>query len=218
MHRMKEIMEKLEECAKSELDKGTQHIDAEEMSKVLGMIENCAETLYYYSIYEAMKKAEKEEEEEKRYYGGRRRDSRGRFMKMGYEPMYDMIPGDYLRDMDQMDGRMYYTEMPIWGEDMRRGYQQGSGSDRSNSNSSSSMGGSNRSGSSRQSRYGYSHDEYMKKREQYSQLEPDQNHKRVELLDEYMDDLMDMAKEVVSDMSVEEKQVWKTKLNKIINM
>ena len=37
-------------------------------------------------------------------------------------------------------------------------------------------------------------------------------------LEEYMDDLGDMAKDMVRDMSPEEKQMWKTKLNKLINM
>ncbi len=33
-----------------------------------------------------------------------------------------------------------------------------------------------------------------------------------------MDDLYDMAKEMVQDMSPEEKQMWKNKLTQIVNM
>lgn len=217
MHRLKEFMEKLEECAKCEFDKGIQNVDTKEMGEVLDMIKDCTEAMYYYSIVEAMKESEYGEDydwEGRKHYRGQPRDSMGRFksgrrgMRRNYEPDYHMPmeiwDNEDWRDMDINQGRMYYTE----GGNMNRSSQ---GSGVRNTGDTSNRGRSN-------SRYGYSHDEYMKKREMYSKDEPEHRKKRTEMLNEYMDDLSDMAKEMVADMSPEEKQMWKVKLNKLINM
>lgn len=68
------------------------------------------------------------------------------------------------------------------------------------------------------SRYGYSHDEYMSKRSEYPMTDPESAKHRKQLLNDYMDDLFDMAKEMVQDMTPEEKQMWKAKLTQITNM
>ena len=68
MHRMKEFMERLEECVKCEFDKGLKQVDTNEMGKVIDMIKDCAMTLYYYTCYEAMKKENEWEDEERKYY------------------------------------------------------------------------------------------------------------------------------------------------------
>lgn len=113
MHRMKEFMEKLEECAKCEFDKGLKQVNTEEMGEVIDMIKDCAMTLYYYTCYEAMKREEMEWDEERKYYP-RLRDSRGRFMKSrrGYEepPYMHMMDMDGMSGMDYDMGRMYYPD------------------------------------------------------------------------------------------------------------
>ena len=48
--------------------------------------------------------------------------------------------------------------------------------------------------------------------------DPESAKHRKQLLNDYMDDLYDMAKEMVQDMSQEEKQMWKAKLTQITNM
>lgn len=215
MHRLKEFMEKLEECAKCEFDKGIQNVDTKEMGEVIDMIKDCTEAMYYYSIVEAMKESEYGEDydwEGRKHYRGQPRDSKGRFMsrrrggmRRGYEPdammPMEIWDDEDWRDMDIAQGRMYYTE----GGNMNRS-SQGSGVRNTGDTSN------------RSTRYGYSHDEYMKKREMYSKDDPEHKKKRTEMLNEYMDDLGDMAKEMVADMSPEEKQMWKVKLNKLINM
>lgn len=72
--------------------------------------------------------------------------------------------------------------------------------------------------SDRGSRFGYSHDEYVSKRSDYPMTDPEGAKHRKQLLNDYMDDLYDMAKEMVQDMSPEEKQMWKAKLTQITNM
>lgn len=62
------------------------------------------------------------------------------------------------------------------------------------------------------SKYGYNHDEYMMNRENAT---PEQ---RKMMLDHYMDDLFDMGKEMIEDMTPEEKAVWKAKITKMVNL
>lgn len=62
------------------------------------------------------------------------------------------------------------------------------------------------------SRYGYSHDEYMESKKNAT---PEQ---RKELLDDYLDEMYEMAKEMVEDMTPEEKAMWKQKLTRVVNM
>ena len=108
-----------------------------------------------YNIVEAMKEAENEDNmraiemyedyPERRYYDNYRYKTSGRFApkgkgsympKRGYEepPYYHMNPEmyrehtpEYYRDMDRMDGKMYYTE-PITMESRydkaKRGYEE----------------------------------------------------------------------------------------------
>lgn len=213
MHRMKEFMEKLEECAKREFDKGVEHVDTEEMCKVISMISDCAETLYHYSVYEAMKKEEEEEkrweEDEKRYYRGQPRDRMGRFVsrsgrrsRMGYE---EFMPEFYnpalsmMRDMDMADGRMYTDkgESNVQIHPMRDDMPH-------------KMSG--------MSRYGYSHDEYMKEKQAHPGQDEMSKKMRMDKLTEHLDDLEQMAKETIMGMSPEEKQAWKVKLSKLVNM
>lgn len=209
MHRMKEFMEKLEECAKHEFEKGLAHVDTDEMGKVIDMIKDCAETMYYYTCYEAMKKEEEEEEkdweDEKRYYRGQRRDSRGRYTsgrrggrmggRRGYEePPYMYVP-DWdveLRDIDYGVGRMYYTD--------------------SNQSDNKHM-----SNDMQSSRYGSSYDKYMNNRKNYSKADPAHKQERVKMMEEYTKDLVDSVSKVMEDVSQEEKAMLRSKLTKLVN-
>lgn len=196
--------EKLELCVSEQMEKGLDKINAKEMGEVVDMIKDSyeieklkAEKRYYDSVVDAMEQNGEEYYDDMGY--PTRRDSRGRFMsggrnmRRGYEP-YAHRPEDMTRDM--------YWE--------NRGYNSSNGSGRSVSGRGGSMGGS--------SRYGYSHDEYMDKRKDYPMTDPESAKQRKQLLNDYMDDMYDMAKEMIQDMSPEEKQMWKSKLAQISNM
>lgn len=184
--------------------------------------------------------------DERKYYRGQPRDSMGRFTsrgrggrrgRMGFEMMPMPMPGeyqdedDYWRQMEMMKGRMFfpdarYDDNVQWdysGDTGRKYATQGSSSGGGSSQGGSRGGsqqGSNDGGTrgSQSSRYGYSHDEYMKEKQMNSGNDEASKKKRMEKLEEYMDDLGTMAKDMVHDMSPEEKQMWKVKLNKLINM
>ena len=199
--------EKLELCVSEKMEEGLDKVNAKEMGEVVDMIKDSyeieklkAEKKYYDSVVNAMHEHDAKEE----YYEDMgypvRRDNRGRFMsgsmrggRRGYEA-YAHRPEDMSRDM-YWDDRGY--------SDMGYNGNRGSGNGRGNSSNS---------------RYGYSHDEYVQKRSEYPMTDPESAKQRKQLLNDYMDDLYDMAKEMVQDMSPEEKQMWKAKLTQITNM
>lgn len=131
--RMHEMIECLSECAKHEFSKGVENVDTCEMGKVTDMLKDLSEAMYYRTLTKAMEESENDEIMEMfdRYGEGRRfydhyRYADGRFApkghgtyRRGYDepPYYHMTPEmyrehdpKYYRDMDKMDGKMYYTE------------------------------------------------------------------------------------------------------------
>ena len=147
--RMHCMIEKLSECAKSEMESGIQNVDTCEMGKVVDMMKDLSEAMYYRTLTKAMDESTSEETLEmfERYGDGRRfydkyRYADGRFApkgrgtRRGYEEqpydhmnpdMYREHEPEYWRDMDRKDGKMYYTE-PITMESRydkaKRGYEE----------------------------------------------------------------------------------------------
>lgn len=141
--RIHEMMEKLTELTKCELDKGIDCVDTYEMSSAVDMIKDlaCAEkdALIAKAMYE-------EEEDEYRRYYDHYRYGNGRFApkghgtyRKGYEetPYWHMTPEDYhswenkpeaerRRDLDRMQGRMFFSEPVSEGkyEHARRNYTE----------------------------------------------------------------------------------------------
>ena len=136
IERIHKMVECLTEKTLSELDKGIENVNVEEMSEAVDMIKDLCEAEYRAVIVKSMKKADEEEEEYdkellrslKAEYGeesGRRyydhyRYANGRFApkgkgtyRRGYEepPYMHMYPeAEHMRDMDRDYGKMYYTE------------------------------------------------------------------------------------------------------------
>ena len=115
--RMHEMIEKLSECAKTQFDKGIDKVDTCEMGKVIDMMKDLSEAMYYRELTKTMQEYDSDENMEmfERYGdGGRRyydhyRYADGRFApkgrgtyRRGYEepPYYHMTPEMYHRDMD----------------------------------------------------------------------------------------------------------------------
>lgn len=169
MKPLKKICEHLEEAVKTELAKGIESVDAEEMGKVVDMIkdvyeakEKMVKACYYKQIMEAMEEHDFEDEEEimeegRRGYRGQPRSQSGRFMsrgdgrrsnrgrsgRRGYEePMYFTMTPEMYREHDPE----WYRDMDR--EEMGRMYYSGgsSGSSSMGSGSSSGMSGGSQSG------------------------------------------------------------------------
>ena len=214
---IKKMCEQLSESIEHEFSKGVEHIETEEMKEAIDMLKDLyeikksmMEACYYKKIIEAMEESEYGEDYDwqgRMYYRGQSRDSMGRYTgrggrRRGYEDM--MMPMDYREDLlypiDHPYGRGMEPDMGVMYYDDGR-----------------SSGGYS-SGSRRPSRYGFAYDQYMENREKHSKSSPEENSKRIELLNDFIEDLEDMAKDVVKGMSPEEKQVWKIKLNKLTSM
>lgn len=215
--RIHDMVEKLTKCTEMELEKGIENVDTEEMGEVVDMIKDLCEAEYYAKVSKAMDEhdfdnAEEIMDEGRRGYRGQPRDSRGRYMRRGYDEM--MYMPEMYRDMDLMDGKMYYTSA-----NRSQGSQgQSNGGSSMGSSHSGSMGYSDgmmrdsREGRSGQSRKGYVETKEMHK----GNSEEDKMAKKREL-DKWMNDIGSDVKELVHDMTPEEKTMAKTKLTNLAN-
>ena len=220
---MHEMIEKLTECAKSEMDKkGIEEIDTEEFGKATDIIKDLAEAMYYRTLVEAMKESEYGEdydymgaydEHERKGYRGQRRDSRGRYMsnrgRRGYEMPMMMYDEDWdemerMRDMDRMSyGRMGYSG---------NGSSMGGSSSMNGGQSSGSMGsqGSNRENS--ESRYDRARRGYEETKEMHKDNSSESKQMKMKSLEDYTKELASDITDMVQDMSAEEKNLLRTKL------
>lgn len=221
---MHNLAKKIADCLKIKVEAmGIENIEGQDLVE-LGMWVDIIKDIACYDkdmrIIKAMDEAEEDEEygedKDRKYYRGRRRDSSGRFMsnrggRRGYEePMYytmtpDMMKAhdpEYWRDMDRMDGRMYYPGSGSGGGQSGGG-QYGSGM----SGGSRNYGGENRSSSrSESARRGYEETKMMQ------DGSPEAKKKAMESLEHYMKELGEDLTEMVKKMDGSEKAMLKQKL------
>lgn len=223
------MIEKLSECAKCELDKGIEKIDTKEMGEVAEMLKELCEAEYYAKISKAMDEYDFEDAEEimhegRRGYRGQPRDSRGRYMRRGYDEMMGYMPEMY-RDMDRESmGKMYYTSANASQGSQGGSSGQSSGGSSMGSSSGGSMGYSegmrgysSQERDSREGRNGQSRRSYVETKEMHKgNSEEDKMAKKREL-DKWMNDIGSDVKELVHDMTPEEKTMAKTKLTNLAN-
>ena len=207
IERIHKMVECLTEKTLSELDKGIENVNVEEMSEAVDMIKDLCEAEYRTVIVKSMKKADEEEEEYnkellrslKAEYGeesGRRfydhyRYANGRFApkghgtyRRGYEepPYMHMYPeAEHMRDMDRDYGKMYYTE-PM----------NESGYDRAKRN-------------------------YTETKEMHKANTPEDKEHKMKSLDSYTKELASDITGMVADMSAEEKNLLRTKLSTLVS-
>lgn len=213
-YRIHDMLEDVSEAASTELAKGTEQVNTKEFGEVVDMIKdlteaekNKAEACYYNTLIDAMENADYGEDYDE--YGPIER--RG-YDRMGYRGQGGGSRGS--RGSRSMSSRRSYPMEDMMYDQRRDEYMQG----RMGYSNGAYGGGSRGMTSSPSSRYGYSHDEYMQNRRMYSSNSPEDMQKKTKMIEERMDDLYGMFKDEVKDMSPEEKQVWKTKLNRIINL
>lgn len=197
------------------------------LGETVDMLKDLCEAEYYSRLAKMLEKEEEEEQEElkellkelkkeygeeegeKRFYDDYRYKNgrfapkgRGRRMRRGYtEPPYFMAyPWDdeIGRGVDYDNMRMY--SVGRMGPHTRGGNESIQGVDGT------------------RSRYGYSHDNYIREKMEHPGMDDASKQRRMEKLNERLADLEEMAKETINGMSPEEKQAWRVKINKILNM
>lgn len=204
------MVECLTEKTLSELDKGIENVNTEEMSEAVDMIKDLCEAEYKAVIVKSMKKADEEEEEYDRELlkalkaeygeeGGRRYYDEYRYMRTGryapkgkgtyvgrrgYEepPYYHMYPE---RDMDREYGRMYYTE-PTATHTSESGYDRAKRM-------------------------------YTETKEMHKANTPEDKEHKMKSLDSYTKELASDITGMVADMSAEEKNLLRTKLSTLVS-
>jgi hypothetical protein len=212
-----ETIEKIADCAKTEVCKGVENLDTKEMKEVAEILNELCEAEYFCTLTKAMGEYEYGKEydmdgpmEERRYYRGRARDSMGRYKsRRGYDEMMDyheMYPMEHYRDMDREYGRMYYS---------------GNGSHDGNS-MSGSMGSGTRIHDSgmrdhREGRSGMSRRSYMETKEMHSGNTAEDKQVKTRELEKYMNELSSDITEMISGASPEEKTMLKTKMQTLLS-
>ena len=200
IERMHKMIECLTEKALCELEKGTENVDTCEMGQVVDMIKDLNEAEYKAVIVKAMKKADEEEEEYekillrelKEEYGedtGRRyydhyRYASGRFAPKGH--------GTY-RGYSEPNYRM----TPEMYRDMDRD---------THSRMYYTETGMNESGYDRAKR------NYTETKEMHRGNTPEDKKAKMQELEKYAKSLTEDVVEMVSDMSDEEKNLLRTKM------
>jgi hypothetical protein len=213
------MIEKLSECAKCELDKGIEKIDTKEMGEVAEMLKELCEAEYYAKISKAMDEYDFEDAEEimeegRRGYRGQPRDSRGRYMRRGYDEM--MYMPEMYRDMDRESmGKMYYTSANR-SQGSQGGSSMGSSNGGSMGYSEGMRGYSSQGRDSREGRSGQSRRSYMETKEMHKGNTQQDKDMKLKELDKYMNELSSDISEMIQDSSNEEKTMLKQKLNGLV--
>lgn len=205
--RMHDMIEKLSECAKCEIDKGIENIDPCEMGQVTDMMKDLAEAMYYRTLMKAMEESSADETMEmfERLGDGRRfydnyRYSNGRFApkgrgtRRGYDepPYFHMTPEMYRgmehdRDIDRNYGRMYYTEPATSGMNMT------------------------------ESGYDKAKRHYTETKEMHKANTAEDKEHKMKSLENYMKELSGDITELLTDMTAEERTMLKSKLSTLVS-
>ena len=196
--RMHEMIEKLSEAAECEFNKGIENVDTCEMDKVVDMMKDLSEAMYYRTLTKAMQESDTEEimdmfdrygDDGKRYYDMWRYKSgrfapKGRGTRRGYDepPYYHSYPE---RDMDREYGRMYYTE-PTATHTTESGYDRAKRM-------------------------------YTETKEMHKANTPEDKEQKMKSLDSYTKELASDITGMVADMSAEEKNLLRTKLSTLVS-
>lgn len=233
------MCEKIGDAINHELDKGIEKVNTEELGEAVDMLkdlyeakEKMVKSCYYKQVMEAMEEHDFEDEEEimdegRRGYRGQPRSQSGRFMsrgdgrrsnrgrssRRGYDDMmmYDDMDWDEMermRDMDRPIGRMGYS-----GSGSMGGSQGQSGS------GSSSMGSGQSNGGSMSNARGYSESRYDRAKRGYEETKSihkdnsaESKQMKMKSLEDYTKELASDITDMVQDMSAEEKNLLRTKL------
>lgn len=207
---LKTMKDQLMSCVQGQLG-DISRVDAHELGEAVDMIKDLAEAIYYCTITESMEKAEKEEQAQvnninyyttppQTYYNTR------------------MYPADPYRDMERMNGYMYYS-----GGGGTGGNSGNSNGSNGGGNSSSST-GSNGSSTSyytempqmrrdpRQGRSPMRRRMYMEGKEMHKDT-----NSQLHELEAYLQELSSDITEMIKDASPEERTTLRQKMTTLAN-
>ena len=235
--RMREMIEKLSECALSELNKGTEIVDTKEFGEVIDMIKDLSDAEYKARISAVMEKSEKEDEAEekymmrmlkdeykdeyskyrdmygedadKRFYDNYRYKTSGRFAPKGRGSY--MPRRGYIEPLYHMPLEMYHEKSPEELRDMDRKagrlYFSTPMLDMENQRTEHDK----RDGKAWETRRGY-----IEAKELHTDNTPESKQAKMRELEKYMRSLSEDLTEAIEGASNEERTMLKTKLQTLI--
>ena len=196
MEKLKSMKEKLTHCVESQIYGDLKAVDTKELGEAIDMLKDLEEAIYYCTITKAMEEGEKEKKEGKHH------------QEQMYYPYYMMID----RDMDKMNGRMYYPSQYAMYYDGGNGmsgsrnypmyYQDGNRQSMGESRHYPMEMRDYREGRSPMSRRTYMESKEMHKDGKVTMHE----------LDKYMQELSQDVVEMIEKATPEEKQLLQQKL------
>lgn len=207
MEKLKKLKENLMDGVSSQVSRGLQNVNREELGDALDMIKDIEEIIYYCSITKAMEEKEKENEYMQKHYSS-----------MYNYPMYYDGGSQYAnnggsRNYDGMNGRMWYN-----------GGSSNYANNGSNSGGNNARGGGTRGYSDgwvmapfdmrdyREGKSYMSRKNYMEGKEMHHDKA-----KQMQELDHYVQELTDDVLEMIHDASPEEKMALSQKMTTLAN-
>lgn len=235
IERIHRMIECLTEKTLSELDKGIENVNVEEMSEAVDMIKDLCEAEYRAVIVKSMKKTDEEEEEYnkellrmfkteygeedgRRFYDEYRYKTTGRYApkgkgtyvgRRGYEepPYWHRYPGD-MTDMDY-DSIERMRDM----DRLSRGRMYYTDMSDRMGMIDQPRNGSSTERDMREGRSGISRKHYMEAKEQHKANTQQDKDAKMQSLDEYMRELSTDMTELLTDMTPEERTMLKNKMS-----
>lgn len=206
--RMHDMIEKLSERAECEFAKGIDNVDTCEMGKVVDMMKDLSEAMYYRTLTHAMDEVEPEETlsmmerfgDGRRFYDDYRYKTTGRYApkgkgtyvgRRGYtEPPYWHRNPVYDRDFDLEEyDRMYYTDTKMANGTMDK----------------------------TESRYDRAKRHYTETKAMHSGNTTDDKDEKMKALESYMKELGVDLSDMIKDMTEEEKNMMRSKLSTLVS-
>ena len=217
------LCDTFEDAIKAQVSKGLDKVSTHEMYEVIDIYKdlsevkkNIVEMCYKKQIMDAMEGAdygidydESGMIDEKRFYDHYRYADgtfapKGRGTRKGYRMTPEMYRTRY-RDMDMSDGRMYYDS----AEDYSKGYNDGKANGYDDGYKKGYSDGTNtHTGNTMRT---YSRSEMARRNYEDAKTKED----KMQKLDTLMESLYDEAREKMKNMSADEKQMMKNKMDKI---
>lgn len=206
--RMHDMIEKLSERAECEFAKGIDNVDTCEMGKVVDMMKDLSEAMYYRTLTHAMDEVEPEETvsmmerfgDGRRFYDDYRYKTTGRYApkgkgtyvgRRGYtEPPYWHRNPVYDRDFDLEEyDRMYYTDTKMANGTMDK----------------------------TESHYDRAKRHYTETKAMHSGNTTNDKDEKMKALEVYMKELGVDLSDMIKDMTEEEKNMMRSKLSTLVS-
>lgn len=204
--RIHEMLECLTEVAKEHLDGNIECVDTKEMGQVIDMIKDLSQAEYHSRISKAMECEEEEEEAEEKYLIKMLKDEYG---EEEYRKHYDQYRYANGRFAPKGRGRRMGWE-PMYDEPPYKHMAMDRDMDKDDY-------GRMYTGKN-VTKYGYSYDEYINERKVHPGMDEGSKKMRMDKMDDYLNNLLEMGKNVVKDMSPDEKQQWRAGITKLLNV